>query len=366
GPRFRRTRRAPRQPGTALRCGDALHQPGELRRRQGRRRDSDRGHGGGAGARTRPGVEGLPQHHHRRRGDGDPGRDRRAGGDPAPVVHRPPPALAEPCLALLLGRGGDAERRGPARRPVLQRLEPALQRRVVAGRGQPGRRLQLVLGAAVPPLGPDRAREPVPGPGPRLLLPDHLRPDPGARGPGVLPRPMAPFQSAAGRGGAYPAGRRPRPGSLRRHLPGLAGQPQRLVGRGRDQVLPGWRRRLADHLRHRHRGLLWRGLELRAPEGRIRRLLHPIPGAAAGHQTGRPLRRQPALRHVPLARSGPDPLQGRAAGDDPGPRLADPVGGPGPLPPPPGRHRLDRVLVPDRAARAVPAAAGRERAGGGV
>ena len=55
-----------------------------------------------------------------------------------------------------------------------------------------------------------------------------------------------------------------RPGPLRRHLSRLGRQQQRLVGRGRDQVLPGRRRRVADDLRHRHRGLLRRRLELRA------------------------------------------------------------------------------------------------------
>ena len=54
------------------------------------------------------------------------------------------------------------------------------------------------------------------------------------------------------------------PGPLRRHLPRLGRQQHRLVGRRRDQVLPGRRRGVADDLRHRHRGLLRRRLELRA------------------------------------------------------------------------------------------------------
>ena len=53
----------------------------------------------------------------------------------------------------------------------------------------------------------------------------------------------------------------PRP--LRRDLPGLGGEQHRLVGRRRDQVLHGRRRRLPHHLRHRHRRLLLRVLQLR-------------------------------------------------------------------------------------------------------
>ena len=49
------------------------------------------------------------------------------------------------------------------------------------------------------------------------------------------------------------------PRTLRWHLPCLGGQQYRLVGRRRDQVLPGWRQGVAYDLRHRHRGLLrWR------------------------------------------------------------------------------------------------------------
>ena len=40
---------------------------------------------------------------------------------------------------------------------------------------------------------------------------------------------------------------------------------QRLVGRGRDQVLHGRRHRVPDDLRHRHRGLLLRLVQLREP-----------------------------------------------------------------------------------------------------
>ncbi len=56
--------------------------------------------------------------------------------------------------------------------------------------------------------------------------------------------------------------------ALRRHLPRLGRQLQRLVGRGRDQVLPRRRRRVSDDLRHGHRGLLRWSLGLRRARDR--------------------------------------------------------------------------------------------------
>ena len=55
------------------------------------------------------------------------------------------------------------------------------------------------------------------------------------------------------------AGQRP----LCRHLHGLGRQQFGLVGRGRDQVLHGRRRRVPHHLRHRHGGLFLRRLQFR-------------------------------------------------------------------------------------------------------
>ena len=70
-------------------------------------------------------------------------------------------------------------------------------------------------------------------------------------------------------------GRRQGPGPIRRHLPGVGGAQPRLVGRGRDQVLHGWRQGIPDHLRHRHGGLLLRLLQLREPRDQ------EIPGVLA-------------------------------------------------------------------------------------
>ena len=66
-----------------------------------------------------------------------------------------------------------------------------------------------------------------------------------------------------------------------------------------------------------------------------------------------------AVRALPLAHPGPDPLREGPAGDDPGPGLA--VGRP--VPAAGGRHRLGGLLVPGRAARGVPQTSGEERAG---
>ncbi len=57
-------------------------------------------------------------------------------------------------------------------------------------------------------------------------------------------------------------------GPLRGHLHGLGREQFGLVGRGRDQVLHGWRPRISHHLRHRYRGLFLRRLQFR--RGRLR------------------------------------------------------------------------------------------------
>ena len=75
------------------------------------------------------------------------------------------------------------------------------------------------------------------------------------------------------------------------HLPGLGRQQHRLVGRGRDQVLHRRRQRVPDHLRHRHRGLLLRLLQLRRPRrttavpGVHHALRRPAPGDPPGRRS---------------------------------------------------------------------------------
>ena len=85
---------------------------------------------------------------------------------------------------------------------------------------------------------------------------------------------------------------------------------------------------------------------------------HALRGPAAGHPARRPLPVAAALRPVPLAHHGPDPLREGPARDHPGPGLAQRR----PLPAAPGRHRLGRLLVSDGAARAVPEAPAQGRA----
>ena len=116
------------------------------------------------------------------------------------------------------------------------------------------------------------------------LLPDQLHADRRARGRRLLPRPVPPHQPAAVQGGLHDPRRREGPGPLRRHVHGVGRQQHRLVGRGRDQVLPRRRRRVPDDLRHRHRGLLLRRVQLRpgstkrAPSAATGSSPRPTPG----------------------------------------------------------------------------------------
>ena len=157
----------------------------------------------------------------------------------------------------------------------------------LAGRDrEPRQRVQLLLGDAVPQVVPHHRREP----GRRrhdALLPDRLHADRRARGRRVLPRAVPAREPAAVQGRLHDPRRRQGLGPLRRHLPGLGRQQQRLVGRGRDQVLPRRRRRVPDDLRHRHRGLLLRLVQLREPEDEA------VPGvhdAVLGPRAGDPAR----------------------------------------------------------------------------
>src|SRR5512142_1365865 len=111
---------------------------------------------------------------------------------------------------------------------------------------------------------------------------------------------------------------------------------------------------MADHLRHRHRGLFWRRVELGTARGPVRLLLDPLPGHAPAHQARWAVRQPAAFWHVPLAYHGPHPLPEGSESDHSRPGLALGPGWRGPLPGPPGRHSFYRVLVPDRAARPLP------------
>ncbi len=93
------------------------------------------------------------------------------------------------------------------------------------------------------------------------------------------------------------------------------------------------------------------------PEGRVRCVFVTLFGTAAGDHAGRTFPQPAAFRHVSLAHHGPDPLPRRAPRDHSGARLA--LGSA--LSTAARRHRLDRLLVSDRAARALPGAARPQR-----
>ena len=173
-------------------------------------------------------------------------------------------------------------------------------------------------------------------------------------------RPVAAQQPARDRDAAHaPRGRRG-PGPLRRHLPRLGRQQQRLVGRGRDQVLPRRRRRST------------------------RRSAAPAPrttSAAPGTSTcparatrafstpylGMPQVIRPDGLYVSQQRFGMyrwhllDPIRfaDRAAGRHPGARLAQRLA----LPAAARRHRLDGAVLPRPAHGAPPEDADRRRPG---
>ena len=75
------------------------------------------------------------------------------------------------------------------------------------------------------------------------LLPDRLHPHRHPRGCGVLPRAVPPREPAALQAGLHDRRRHQGRGPLRRHAHGVGREQQRLVGRGRDQVLHGRRHR---------------------------------------------------------------------------------------------------------------------------
>ena len=83
------------------------------------------------------------------------------------------------------------------------------------------------------------------------------------------------------------------------------------------------------------------------------RVLGALHRLAAGHSAQPAVRLADALRHVPLAHHGPGAIPDRPACDHSGAGLALRPS----LSPTTGRHRLDRLLVPGRAARRLPRAA---------
>ena len=149
----------------------------------------------------------------------------------------------------------------------------------------------------------------------RLLLPDQLHADRRARRRRLLPRPVPARQPVA------------RTRATTRMLDGVTGAGQYVGtylavgvtnsgwwGEGEIKFYPRRRRGVSDHLRHGHRGLFRRRLRLgrRRP---VRHVHHALSGHAPGAPAGRAVPIAAALRHVPLAHRGPDPLRAGPAGD---------------------------------------------------
>ncbi len=128
----------------------------------------------------------------------------------------------------------------------------------------PGQRLQLLLDDALPQGRQGHAGEPRRQPD-DYLLPDQLHVDRRARGRGLLARAIPPRAETAGQDGVHDPRWRPRPRAVRGHVHGLGGPQPGLVGRRRNQILPGWRSGIPHDLWHGNGGLLLRFLQLREP-----------------------------------------------------------------------------------------------------
>ena len=234
----------------------AVHQPRELHRRQRPGRPRHDRHGRQRGARPWPGLEDLAVGEDRAQAGLHAGRDHRARRDSTHLddAHRPL-ALLDP--ARLLGRRDDALHRGARRRLLRVGLGPLRATQLAGRRGESRQRVQLLLGDAVPEVVPHHDGEHR-RPGDDALLPDRLLAHRGGRRRRVPARAVPAGEPAAVQAGLHDRGRREGRGPVRRHAPVVGRQQHRLVGRGRDQVLPRRRHRLPDHLRDRHRGLLLR------------------------------------------------------------------------------------------------------------
>ena len=159
GGRFQRAGHAPGEPVSVVAGGIALHLGREFRRGQRERRDGDRGHGRGLGPGSGPGLEGLAEHQYWRERDGHARRDRGTGRDPAHLADGPPQRLAK----LVFRCYWDGEETPSIETPLgdffCNGWCVRTQHRFAAGGGEPGGRIQLLLGDAVPEERPDYGRE---------------------------------------------------------------------------------------------------------------------------------------------------------------------------------------------------------------
>ena len=252
------------RPRPAAAGADPLDLAGELRRRARRWWPSDGGHRGGLRPRPRHRLEDLAQR-------GGAGRARPSSwpsiDGAGRITHIWITTHADNWRTLVLRAYWDGADEPAVEVPYGDffcsgwgRVRPG---ELAADRGEPARRVQLLLADAVPrPVRGSPSRTPPTSP---VTVYYQVTYEIGG-GPlrRRLPaRAVAPQQPARVARPAHDPGGHRGTGALRRHLPRLGRQLQRLVGRGRDQVLPRRRHRLPDDLRHRHRGLLRRRLELR-------------------------------------------------------------------------------------------------------
>ena len=301
---------------------------GELHRRKGQGRHGHRGNRRRRRPRPGAGLENLAL-------DLDPGRARpsRSPTSRGPGAIQqiwmtvPPQPLATAGPPVLLGRRGEPVGRGAVRRFLLQRLGRALHRSRRCRWPSTRRRLQLLLGDALPQVGADHDREPRPTRQSIALLPDQLHPDRRARRSPPISTPSGGAATRCPTRRSTPSSTASRAGPVRRHLSGLGRQQHRLVGRRRDQVLT-W---TATTSSRRSAAPAPRTISAAPGTSSIRSgeygaFSHAYPGYAAGDQAGRAVPQPAALRPVPLAHHGSDPLRAGSARHHPGARLA-PSGG---------------------------------------
>ena len=186
--------------------------PGELHRREGQGRHGDRGHRRRpcAAADLGPGLEDLaldPRSRPARPASSPTSTGRARSSRSGCTVAEP--ALARPDPAHLLGRPGAAVGRMPARRLLRHAAGTSFaQVTSLAVCVNPGRAFNCYwempfrkrARITLENRDPDEHGDP--------LLPDQLHADRGARGRGLLPRPVPPHQSAALQGGLHHPRRR--------------------------------------------------------------------------------------------------------------------------------------------------------------
>ena len=257
-------------------------------------------------------------------GDLRAGRHRRPGRDPAHLDDADRPlALQHP--AHLLGRRG-RRRRSSARWATSSPAAGASTRR--------SPRWPSASTRAAPSTATGRCRsasaaaitmENIADEDDDALLPDQLHADRGAGRRGLLPRPVPPRQPAALQAGLHDPRRRAR-GRASTSAPTWPGASTTAAGGARARSSSTWTA-TASSPRSAAPAPRTTSAAPTTSTNKAERQLpasspRPTPGSAQVIRPDGALRLAAALRHVPLAHHGPDPLRAGPAGDDPGARLA--------------------------------------------